>query len=208
MNLGIGLDRYDRNARLKPALLTVLPVAWTVLAWAPGHELGWGAFWSLFLTTGGTFLIVQLARDRGKALEKGLYEIWGGRPSERVLSYAGSNNQLLLSRRHERLRQLVSNVTLPINAADEAALPLTANDAYETCTAWLISQTRDQQKFPLGLDPVWWTSFLWGIRCPDRWQTYPSGDHAGDLMTTSRPRRFAWCSTRARAWAASPAISI
>jgi integrase len=60
----------------------------------------------------------------------------------------------------------------------------------------------------LGLDPVSWTSFERWIRCPDRWQTHPSAGRAGDSMTTSSPRLSGSCSTRARAWAASPVTSI
>src|SRR5262249_50096995 len=38
-----------------------------------------------------------------------------------------------------------------------------------------------------GLDPNRWTSFLWGIRCPDRWPTHRSGECAASSLTSSKP---------------------
>jgi len=45
-----------------------------------------------------------------------------------------------------------------------------------------------------GLDPVWWTSFLWGIRCPDRWERHPSAGPAAIRSRLQGPG----CSARAR----------
>ena len=61
MTAGFGLDKYDRNARLKPALIAALPAAWTVMAWSPGNALGWGGLWGLIVGAGGTFLLAQMA---------------------------------------------------------------------------------------------------------------------------------------------------
>ncbi|MCC6990207.1 MAG: toll/interleukin-1 receptor domain-containing protein, partial [Acidobacteria bacterium] len=38
-----------------------------------------------------------------------------------------------------------------------------------------------------GRDPFRWTSFLWGIRCPDRWPTHRPGVRAANSLTSSRP---------------------
>ena len=59
------------------------------------------------------------------------------------------------------------------------------------------------------LDPIWWTSFQRGIRCPHRWQRRPdTGGPAGGSMTTSRPRRSDWFSTKAPVSERWPVISI
>jgi hypothetical protein len=149
MNLGIGLDKYDRNARLKPALLAILPLAWTAMSWAPGHELGWGGLWSLFVLSGGTFLLAQMARDGGKALEAKLFQGWGGRPTERSLSYAGCGNPALLRRRHALLRGLVPDAEIPSSPEQESADREGAGQAYAACTSWLINKTRNRAAYPL-----------------------------------------------------------
>jgi hypothetical protein len=59
-----------------------------------------------------------------------------------------------------------------------------------------------------GVDPNRWTSFLWGIRCPDRWPTHRSGARAASSLTSSKPAPCAWSSTKARASGRRRAISI
>jgi hypothetical protein len=43
----------------------------------------------------------------------------------------------------------------------------------------------------IGRGPNRWTSFLWGIRCPDRWPTHRSGERAASSRTSSRPASMA-----------------
>jgi hypothetical protein len=60
----------------------------------------------------------------------------------------------------------------------------------------------------LGLDPVWWTSFQRGIRCPNRWPTYRSGERAASLPTSSKPAPCGWCLTRGRESAPPRALDL
>ena len=139
-----GLDAYTRNARLKPALITALPTAWTVMAWAPGNALGWSGLWSLFVAGGGMWLLSQMARDRGKRSEKELFDKFGGRPTEQLLSHAQAPNKVRLSRQHEKLRGLLPDVHIP-SADDEMKDPSAAHEVYVACTGYLISRTRDDR---------------------------------------------------------------
>jgi hypothetical protein len=141
---GFGLDKYDRNARLKPALTAALPAAWTVMAWSPGNALGWGGLWGLIVGAGGTFLLAQMARDRGKRKERALFDRFGGRPSERMLSYAAANNTVQLAQRHEKLSRLMPGVSIPTEE-DEVRDPYAAQQIYGACVAFLISRTRDDR---------------------------------------------------------------
>jgi hypothetical protein len=60
----LGLDRYEWNARLRPALIVLLP-AWLVIAiWLPQIWTRLVGFSSLLVTCGLTYLLAQLARSR------------------------------------------------------------------------------------------------------------------------------------------------
>jgi hypothetical protein len=142
------LDAYVRRARLQPALLVALPAALAVLAWFPTDTTAAGAVWSLIAWSGGAMLAAQIARDRGKAREPKLFETWGGKPTTRALRHRDSTNRVLLERRHNKLRALLLGVHVP-SAAEEAADPKAADDAYETCTVFLLEKTRNHDQFPL-----------------------------------------------------------
>jgi hypothetical protein len=49
-----------------------------------------------------------------------------------------------------------------------------------------------------GLDPIRWTSFQRGIRCPNRWPTLPSDDPVDSSRMNSKPAPCAWSSMKAR----------
>ena len=142
--MNLGLDAYTRNARLKPALIAMLPVAWTIMAWAPGNASGWGALWTVFMAGGGTWLLSQVARDRGKAKENQLFAKFGGRPTEQLLSHGSAPNAVRLRQRHGKLSMLLPDLRLP-SPDEEIRAPGDAHDTYQACTAFLISRTRDDR---------------------------------------------------------------
>src|SRR5262245_59320126 len=96
MNRQIGPDAYTRIARLKPALLVVLPAALTVLAWFPDARLG--AVWAIVVASGGTYLMAQVARVRGKAKEPELFAKFGGHPTVKRLKQLDTPNMVSLQR--------------------------------------------------------------------------------------------------------------
>lgn len=136
-----GLDEYARNARLKPALLVALPAAWTITVWAPGTAVGWGGIWALFVAAGGTLLLSQLARDRGKRKERELFDLHGGGPTERLLSHVHAPNKARLRIQHARLQALLPDLRIP-SAEEEMRDPSAAREIYETYTRHLIARTR------------------------------------------------------------------
>jgi len=105
-DLGIGMDQYDRRARLMPALLVILPATLAVVALAPDAVLGWGGGIALIVQAGGSFLLAQFVGDIGKRKEPKLFEFFGGRPTERLLSHQHAPNRVILADRHKRLRKL------------------------------------------------------------------------------------------------------
>src|SRR5688572_11402368 len=113
MDFKLGLDEYSRNARLKPALLTVLPLAWTVLVLWPGGAGIWSGVLSLSLACGGSYLLAQLGWDWGKLKESSLFDQIGGRPTERMLSHARASNKAMVQRWHQGLKALIPDLKIP-----------------------------------------------------------------------------------------------
>jgi len=159
-------DTYVRRARLQPAMLVALPLGLATLAWSPGGVAGWGLVWSLFVFCGGTALMAQVARDRGKKKEPTLFHSWGGKPTTRLLRHRDAPNKTILSRRHQKLQRLVKGVRIP-TPDEELADPAMADDAYDACTAFLLEKTRKKEEFPLVFEENCNYGFrrnLWGMK--------------------------------------------
>jgi len=159
-------NSYTRRARLEPALITALPLGLATLAWFPTGIVGWGLFWGLIAWSGGTALLAQVARDRGKKQEPKLFQSWGGKPTTRFLRHRDVPNKFILERRHRKLTTLLPDLNIP-SANQEHADPQKADEIYEACTAYLLERTRDTKQFPLIFEENCNYGFrrnLWGIR--------------------------------------------
>jgi hypothetical protein len=128
----IGMDQYDRRARLMPALLVILPAALAVVALAPDAVVGWSGGVALFVQAGGGFLLAQSVGDTGKRKEPKLFEYFGGRPTELMLCHEHATNQVLLAERHRKLAKLFPKIRIP-TAAVERGDPKAALDVYTAC---------------------------------------------------------------------------
>ena len=162
----IVLDTYVRRARLEPALIVALPLGLATLVAFPMAATTWALLWSLVTWSGGTTLLVNLARDRGKRREAALFRSWGGKPSTRLLRHKGNANPTLLARRHAQLETLVDGLVLP-TAIVEAKDPDAADHAYETCVAVLLERTRKREQFPMVFEENCNYGFrrnLWGMK--------------------------------------------
>ena len=159
-------DPYVRRARLQPAMLVALPFALATLAWAPGGALGWSVLWSLLVWCGGTALLAQVARDRGRKKEADLFRSWDGKPTTRLLRHRDTTNATVLSRRHKRLQRLVTGIRIPTKE-EERADPKGADNVYEACTKFLLERTRKKDDFPLVFEENCNYGFrrnLWGMK--------------------------------------------
>ena len=160
------LDPYVRRARLQPALLVALPGALAVLAWFPTDAAAAATVWSLIAWTGGTALLAQVARDRGKAKEPDLFAQWSGKPTTRLLRHRDTTNPVLLQRRHEKLQALLPDLAMP-SAAEETMDTDKADAVYDACTAFLLEKTRTRDQFPLVFEANCDYGFrrnLWGMK--------------------------------------------
>lgn len=157
---------YVRRARFQPAMLIALPLALATLALSPNGIAGWGAAWSAFVFCGGTALMAQLARDKGKSKESWLYERWSGKPTTRLLRHRDAPNKIVLSRRHKKLQAIVPDIHIPTEAEEQAS-PRSADEVYDACTAYLLERTRKKEAFPLVFEENCNYGFrrnLWGMK--------------------------------------------
>lgn len=142
-------EPYNRRARLQPALLAIFPVVAVALILFPGLESKATPLVGIFAYFGGAAWLTQVARERGKRLEKSLFSHWGGMPSVALLRHRDpSINKSTKARYHAFLSSHVQGLRIP-GPDDEANDPLSADDAYTSATDWLLSRTRNQQKFRL-----------------------------------------------------------
>ncbi len=160
------IDAYSLRARLKPALLVVLPAGVTAIALFPDIIATWGILSGLIVWSGGTLLLAQIGRDLGTKKEPLLFNLWGGKPSTRMLRHCDAQNKTTLQRRHDKLKKLVSGVRIP-TCQEESDDPNCADDIYDSCATYLRTMTRDAKKFPLVFEENCNYGFrrnLWGMK--------------------------------------------
>ena len=143
------LDRYDRKARLTPALLCGLPLVASVVLLIP--ELGaiWGSIGVVVVYCGGSILLIQIGRDLGRALERRLYQSWDGKPSTAMLRHTDSR---LPKPTKDRYRSFLSGAVPGLALAspqEEEANPEQADAGYDSANRWLLEHTRDHARFDL-----------------------------------------------------------
>ncbi|MCU7936850.1 MAG: hypothetical protein KZQ99_18585 [Candidatus Thiodiazotropha sp. (ex Dulcina madagascariensis)] len=142
-------DPYNRRARLQPALFTMLPVLLVGLLLYPDVETRAATFLSILAYFGGSILLTQLGRERGKKIEHELYDTWGGKPSVALVRHRDKRLNSLTKLRYRRfLQENVPHFELP-SREDEGENPTAADDMYQAATDWLLSKTRDKAKYHL-----------------------------------------------------------
>jgi hypothetical protein len=136
----LNLDRYDRNARLQPALLVLLPAFLLVGTWYPASRSGSGWIASLLVACGATFLLAQVTRRRGRALEQGWGDRVGRRHSARLLSSA---DRTLSAAQKKRIADWIARHGPGLPSVDEERRdPRSAEDRRLAAVAWMLEATR------------------------------------------------------------------
>ncbi len=131
------IDRYILGARVAPVAVVSLLLFLTASAWIPFSQ------WPAKLLGGstvlaiGAFVLAQVARDAGKAIEGPLWASWGGPPTMQMLRHrdqtiAAGSKALL----HRQLTALTIVDHLPTQTEEEAD-PDGADEIYRTCSDWL-----------------------------------------------------------------------
>lgn len=147
--LAFVFNPYDRKARLRPVLLTALPILVSVVLLIPEFGLIWASVGGLILYGGGMTFLTQVGRDRGKRLEPALFQSWGGKPSVAMLRHSDVRLDVTTRKRYRSfLMSVVPGLRLA-SEEEERRCPEWAEDGYESATAWLLAQTKDRERFEL-----------------------------------------------------------
>jgi hypothetical protein len=134
-------DPYDRQARLYPALLCLLPLlALIALLYAPNVSALTGVM-TLAVSCGGLFLMTNICRELGKRLEEKLFSEWGGKPTTQLLRHRDNALDSVTKQRYHTFLAAKINTAFP-DAEQEKADPSKADEAYQSGARWLLDHTR------------------------------------------------------------------
>jgi hypothetical protein len=143
-------DPYDRQARLYPALLCLLPLmALVALLYGPTASALTGVV-SIAVSCGGLFLMTNICREMGKRLEDNLFREWGGKPTTQLLRHRDGIIDSVTKRRYHAFLGAKLGLTFP-DAELEKKDPARADEAYQSGARWLLDHTRPDEgkKFDL-----------------------------------------------------------
>jgi len=143
-------DPYERQARLYPALLSLLPVvAMVVLLYAP-QASSFTVVLTITVSCGGLYLLTNLCREFGKRLEERLFQQWGGKPTTQLLRHRDKTIDAVTKRRYHSFLAAKINHAFP-DEEGERHNPDAADEVYQSGIRWLLNHTRpdDSKKFDL-----------------------------------------------------------
>ncbi|WP_373442720.1 hypothetical protein [Staphylococcus equorum] len=143
------LSEYELKARIFPAFFTICPFLITILIWFPKLiRLESSLVISLILVVTLIFL-GNLARERGKKIQKKLIQKWGSLPATLHLSHLDNTLDIETKKRYRNyLEKNIKDLKLP-SQNEEIENPKNSQAKYESAIKWLLENTRDSQKFPL-----------------------------------------------------------
>ena len=143
-------DPYERQARLYPALLALLPLLALVMLLYGGKATALMGAVTVAVSCGGLYLTTNLCRELGKRLEEKLYSAWGGKPTTQLLRHRNTSIEAVTKQRYHAFLASKINVAFPTKD-QEASDPTAADDVYQSGVRWLLNHTRpeDNKKFDL-----------------------------------------------------------
>lgn len=136
----LGLDRYDRKARLQPALWIVTPPLLLLAVWLPElRTLSGGGGVAVGTVVVMTFLI-SWTRHLGRNVQSKIDNDRGARPSTILLRHGEARLANLTRKRcHDVLRQ--NGFTIP-TAQEQKVDPVSADQVLVACVDWMLESTR------------------------------------------------------------------
>ena len=167
-SLGLGhFDSYTWYARVTPVFIVLLPLGIGATVWFPGEDI----IAKVGTVTLAPFVLAALAaqfgRRWGKEKEERLWQSWDGAPTTRFLRHRDTTfNPIIRARYHKKLRELLPDCVVPTPEIEEQN-PQAADQVYEACTRYLITQTRNKEQFPLVYKENIYYGFLrnlWGMK--------------------------------------------
>jgi len=142
------LDEYDFYARYLPGLWSLLSVGVVITAIGLRENPVLTGIVALLTAFGGPVVLARFVGNRGKAIEKELWESWGGAPTTAMLRHGGDKAE---ASQRQQLRDQASgvlSVTLPTKD-EELADPEAADAVYVAVVRRLRGLTDDNKTFRL-----------------------------------------------------------
>jgi hypothetical protein len=163
--LSLLTDRYERKARLYPALLLFIPIA-VVVSGGFGARPSWTeTICAVFVSCGGLFLLAQIARDAGKRKERSLFKGLGGVPSVSIFRHRDTRlDAITKARYHKKMSNIVKRAP---SFDEESADPIAADVIYTAWSTYLRVHTRDTKKHALLFQEninYGYRRSVWGLR--------------------------------------------
>lgn len=141
-------DNYERNARLYPALIALLPLCVGV-----GHSISWvigikTTILSTIIYLGVALLLGNIARDLGKRKERQLFDSWHGAPSVSILFTTDMTINSESKKIYHTALAKLTNIKAPTKQT-EAKDIAKATTIYAAWSDFLRQKTRDKKKYEL-----------------------------------------------------------
>ncbi len=145
----IKFDIYSLKARVYPCSIVLLPCLLLAIFYITNIEAYYHYLTSFIGIGVFSFVLAQIGRDQGKKKEKKLFEHWGGKPTNMILRHSNNHLDVHTKKRfHTKLEQVIPDMKIP--TPEEELEDLYAADfIYDSCTKYLISKTRDTNKYHL-----------------------------------------------------------
>src|SRR5713226_3809363 len=143
-------DPYERQARLYPALLALLPLLVMVMLLYGPKASALTSVVTIAVSCGGLYLMTNLFRELGKRMEERLFREWGGKPTTQLLRHRDNTIEAVTKRRYHSFLAAKINEAFP-DKDQEANNRDAADEIYQSGVRWLLSHTRsdDNKKFDL-----------------------------------------------------------
>ena len=143
-------DPYERQARLYPALLALLPLLSLIMLLYGTKATALSGAVTVAVSCGGLYLTTNLCRELGKRLEETLYREWGGKPTTQLLRHRDKTIEGVTKRRYHSFLAAKINEAFP-DKDQELNDPAAADEVYQSGVRWLLNHTRpdDGKKFDL-----------------------------------------------------------
>lgn len=142
-------DAYSLKARVYPCTIVLFPCFLLAIIYVTNIEAYYHYFTSFAALGVFSFLLAQIGRDNGKKKEKGLFEFWGGKPTNMILRHSNDHLDVHTKKRlHTKLEQKIPNIKIPTHEEEQENIQ-EADAIYDSCTKYLISKTRDSNKYSL-----------------------------------------------------------
>lgn len=142
-------DEYSLNARVRPSLLALLPPVFSLYLLFPSLYKEAVGMVGLVCVFGLITALSHFIRYRGKASERYLYAVWGGRPTTMMLRQSSVMIDRLTKQRYYAFFEKNIDRWATPSCELEKANPGEADIYYESAIKWLLEKTRDTKTYRL-----------------------------------------------------------